>query len=158
MRSPSRNTLSSDLALNCMDSGRCRKNVHHQELNLWLPDHIISCDLSELLTITLNRPCGLLYYLCDDHWLLIVSSPAVIGTRFGISTFPRSEFFCGCASGPYNVWCISPWKRTSVTSVTRVPFFGTPVTCRVYHSLTPQSRTIKCSIAYAMLYLLYYAK
>src|ERR1700683_4137285 len=41
---------------------------------------------------------------------VLVSPPAVIGTRFGISTFPRSEFLCGCASGPYNVWCISPWK------------------------------------------------
>ena len=72
VQSLSRNTLSSDLVLNCMDSGRCRKNVHHQELNPQLPNHIISCDLSELLTITLNGPCGLLYYLCDDHWLLTI--------------------------------------------------------------------------------------
>ena len=88
----------------------------------------------------------------------LVSSPAVIGTRFGISTFPHSEFLCGCTSGPYNVWCISPWKRTSVTSVTHIPFFGTPVTRHVYHSLTLQSRIIQCSMAYEMIYLLYYAK
>jgi hypothetical protein len=48
-----------------------------------------------------------------------------------------------------------PGNRTSVTSVTRVPFFGTPVT---HHSLTPQLHTIQCSIAYEMIYLLYYAK
>ena len=88
----------------------------------------------------------------------IVSSPAVIGTRFGISTFPCSEFLGGCMSGPYNIWCISPWKWTSVTSVTHIPFFGTPVTRHVYHSLTLQSHIIQCSMAYEMIYLLYYAK
>jgi hypothetical protein len=59
---------------------------------------------------------------------------------------------------PITSGAFHPGNRTSVTSVTRVPFFGTPVTRRVYHSLTPQSRTIQSSIANEMIYLLYYAK
>jgi len=51
-----------------------------------------------------------------------------------------------------------PGNWTLVTSVTCVPFFSTPVTCHVYHSLTPQLCTIQRSIAYEMIYLLYYTK
>jgi hypothetical protein len=58
---------------------------------------------------------------------------------------------------PITSGAFRPGNRTSVTSVTHVPFFGTPVTRRVYHSLT-QSHTIQHSIAYEMIYLLYYAK
>ena len=59
---------------------------------------------------------------------------------------------------PITSGAFRPGNWTSVTSVTRVPFFGTPVTRRVHHLLTPQSRTIQRSIAYEMIYLLYYAK
>ena len=62
----------------------------------------------------------------------VVSSPAVIGTRFGISTFLRSEFFVGARVVPITSGAFHPGNRTSVTSVTHVPFFGTPVTRRVY--------------------------